>query len=237
MTRHPLQRFQSPSRTFSLVLHTAGLASFLMAFRFLSQLVHPISHGFGGNYQHLTNIGLALSFATFVAAVLADLTLSPALFRLKNFLSVTSAPLEVLITLLYWGIRAIDKKLLFPPDFELPLVPDLSFHLVPAVALTADLLLLSPPYTVPAYGAMAISMTIAFLYWGWVELCFSYNGWFVFSSLHLLFCFLRFSATRRNGSVAHGVNPLSQVSVSHLLRPQHSSARRPVYLLRISHDR
>ncbi|ROT36845.1 hypothetical protein SODALDRAFT_298481 [Sodiomyces alkalinus F11] len=178
MTRHPLQRLAAPSRTFSLALHTAGLASFLMSFRFLNELLHPIAHGFGGNYQHLTNIGLALSFATFVAAVLADLTLSPALFRLKNVLSVTSAPLEVLITLLYWGIRAVDKKLLFPPDFELALVPDLSFHLAPAVALTLDLLLLSPPYTVPAYGAMAISMTIAFLYWGWVEFCFSYNGWY-----------------------------------------------------------
>ncbi|KAL2756343.1 hypothetical protein ACRALDRAFT_1063688 [Sodiomyces alcalophilus JCM 7366] len=150
-----------------------------MSFRFLSELMHPIADGFGGNYQHLTNIGLVLSFATFSVAVLADLTLSPALFRLKNFLSVTSAPLEVLITLLYWGIRAVDKALLFPPGFELALVPDLSFHLVPAVALTLDLLLLGPPYTVPAYGAMAISMTIAFLYWGWVELCFSYNGWFV----------------------------------------------------------
>lgn len=177
MARHPLQRLDSPSRAVSLILHILGIASFLMSFRFLEQFAHPISQGFGGNYQHLTNIGLILSFATFAVGLLSDLTLSPRLFAAKNALSVTSAPLEVLISLLYWGIRAIDKSLLFPPDFELAMIPDVSFHLVPAVVLTLDLLLLSPPWTIQAYSAMAVSMVIAFLYWGWVELCFSYNGW------------------------------------------------------------
>lgn len=48
---------------------------------------------------------------------------------------------------------------------------------MPAIMLTLDLMFLSPPWTVQGYGAMTISMTIAFLYWGWVELCFSKNGW------------------------------------------------------------
>ena len=48
---------------------------------------------------------------------------------------------------------------------------------MPAIMLTLDLMFLSPPWTVKGYGAMTISMTIAFLYWGWVELCFSKNGW------------------------------------------------------------
>ncbi|KAH6691312.1 integral membrane protein [Plectosphaerella plurivora] len=178
MARHNLQRLASPSRSFSLALHTLGLASFALAFHFLNALTHPISAGFGGNYQHLTNIGLLLSTATFVTAALADLTLNPTLFAAKNFLSVTTAPLEVLISLLYWGIRTIDKSLLYPPGFELALLPDVSFHLAPAVLLTLDLLLLSPPWTIRGYSALVLSLGIAFLYWGWVELCFSHNGWY-----------------------------------------------------------
>ena len=96
-------------------------------------------------------------------------------FDIKNVISVCSAPLEVLISTLYWGISLIDKSLLFPPELQLPLLPDVGFHLMPAVMLTIDLLLLSPPWTIKAYGAMGISTVLAFLYWGWVEYCFSHN--------------------------------------------------------------
>lgn len=189
MARHQNQRLASPSRTFSLALHILGLASFALAFHFLFALTHPISAGFGGNYQHLTNIGLLASTATFASGLLADLTLNPSLFALKNFLSVTTAPLEVLISLLYWGIRTIDKSLLYPPGFSLDLLPDVSFHLAPAVLLTLDLLLLSPPWTIRAYSALGLSLVIAFLYWGWVELCFSHNGWYPYPMYVALYSF------------------------------------------------
>ncbi|TDZ17735.1 UPF0641 membrane protein [Colletotrichum orbiculare MAFF 240422] len=132
--------------------------------------------GFGGNYQHLTNIGLILSCATFTTGLLADITLNAQLFAIKNALATTAAPLEVLISILYWGIRSIDERLLIPEGFELHWLPDVGFHLIPAVVLSLDLILFSPPWTIRAYSAMAISMTFAFAYWGWVELCFSKNG-------------------------------------------------------------
>lgn len=44
---------------------------------------------------------------TFAAGLLADITLSPQLFLAKNILSVCSAPLEVLISVLYWGLRLV----------------------------------------------------------------------------------------------------------------------------------
>ncbi|KAL0939039.1 uncharacterized protein CTRU02_205649 [Colletotrichum truncatum] len=176
MTRHRLQRLESPSRTLSLLLHIAGLCSFFASFQFLSTLTHEISMGFGGNYQHLTNIGLILSAVTFATGILADITLSNKLFVIKNALSTTTAPLEVLISILYWGIRSIDERLLMPEGFELHWLPDIGFHLIPAVVLTLDLIFFSPPWTIRAYSAMAVSMAFAFLYWGWVELCFSKNG-------------------------------------------------------------
>lgn len=54
-----------------------------------------------------TIIGLSLATGTFAIALLADVTLSSNLFSFKNALSVASAPMEVLISILYWGIRLV----------------------------------------------------------------------------------------------------------------------------------
>ena len=159
------------------MLHVIGLLSFSASFDYLGKNSSPTQQGFGGSFQFLTIIGLALATATFATGLLADVTLSRQLFDLKNVLSICSAPLEVLISVLYWSLCAIDKTLVVPPEFALPFVPDFGFHAMPAIMLTLDLLLLSPPWTVRAYSAMTISMVIAFLYWFWIEYCFSKNGW------------------------------------------------------------
>lgn len=125
MARHPLQRLSSPSRSLSAAAHLLGLLSFSASFAYLEQFPTPLYHGFGGNYQFLTIIGLAMATATFAVGLLADLTLSRRLFELKNILSVCSAPLEVLISVLYWGLCAIDPSLVVPPELALPLLPDL----------------------------------------------------------------------------------------------------------------
>jgi hypothetical protein len=178
MARHPLQRFASPSRTFSALLHIIGLLSFSASFRFLFIYPNPVSQGYGGSFQFLTIIGLAISTMTFSFGLLADITLDPRLFAIKNALSVSSAPLEVLVSILYWGLCAIDKSLVIPPGYHLPFIPDFGFHAMPAIMLALDLLLYSPPWTVKSYGAMTVSLTFAFLYWGWIEFCYSKNGWY-----------------------------------------------------------
>ena len=176
--QHPLQRLTSPSpSSLSLPFHLLGIASFGYNFYFLTTWVNPIAQAYGWHFQFLTIIGLAASLASFACGALADLSGSRLLFRAKNTLSVAATPLEVLISVLYWGIRAIDPHLLFPDEFRLGLGVDAGFHLAPAVFLTLDLLLFSPPWTIPAYGAMALSTSIGFAYWYWVELCFSKNGW------------------------------------------------------------
>jgi hypothetical protein len=177
MARHPLQRLASPSRAFSGLIHLLGLLSFSASFTYLFTFPTPISASYGGQFQYLTIIGLALATVTFTLGLLADVALSPQLFAAKNVLSVCSAPLQVLVTILYGGLCAIDKGLVVPPELELPFLPDFGFHAMPAIMLSLDLLLLSPPWTVKSYNAMAISLTLAFAYWGWVEHCFSKNGW------------------------------------------------------------
>jgi hypothetical protein len=160
-----------------MLLHIAGIVSFLETFRFLNNWETPIADAFGGHYQFLTIIGLALALCTFVVGLIADLTLSPSLFQAKNFLAVCSTPLEVLISILFWGLCAIDKSLVFPPDSQLDLLPNFGFHAAPGLFLTLDLLLLSPPWTINGFAAVTLSQTLAFLYWFWVEHCYRQNGW------------------------------------------------------------
>jgi hypothetical protein len=180
--RHPLQRLASPSRSFSTVIHLIGIFSFCASFGYLTVNPGPMPDSYGGQFKFLTIIGLAASLLTFSAGLLADLTGSAQLFAIKNRLSVASAPLEVLVSILYWGLTAVDKSLVMPPDVALPFLPDFGFHAMPAIMMTIDLLLLSPPWTIRAYPAIALSLAIAFLYWGWVEWCFSKNGWCVHTS-------------------------------------------------------
>ncbi|OTA89704.1 hypothetical protein M434DRAFT_398420 [Hypoxylon sp. CO27-5] len=202
---HPLQRLTSPSRHVSLLVHLAGILSFAASFKFLFGWETPMSAAFGGHFQFLTIIGLALALCTFIVGFLADVTLSSRLFELKNILSVCSAPLEVLISILYWGLCAIDKSLVFPPEFQLDFLPDFGFHAAPALFLAIDLLLLSPPWTIHGYSALALSELLAFLYWFWVEYCYSRNGWYPYPIFDILSTWQRallftFSASLMTGS-------------------------------------
>lgn len=139
-TIHPLQRLASPSRSISAIIHLLGIASFSASFRWLFLYPSPENEKFGGVFQFLTIIGLALALTSMVLGLLADITLSSALFNAKNVISVCSTPLEVLVSILYWGITIIDKRLLVPEEYQLPFWPDFGFHASkppPKAAMTA----------------------------------------------------------------------------------------------------
>jgi len=81
----------------------------------------------------------------------------------------------------------IDPKLVIPewsPKMWLPI--DLSFHLVPALSLTIDLLLFSPPWTIAAMPAFILAVSLAFGYWFWIELCYSYNAFYPYPIFTML---------------------------------------------------
>lgn len=135
-----------------------------------------INDSYGWHWQYLTILGLTVAHLTFVIGLIADVTLSPRLFAIKNTLSLCSAPLEVLISILYWGISAIDKTLVIPPEIHIAPWADVGFHAMPSVLLTIDLLFLSPPWTIKALPAMGLSSAIAVGYWAWVDHCYKQNG-------------------------------------------------------------
>ncbi|KAF7174144.1 hypothetical protein CNMCM5623_006471 [Aspergillus felis] len=178
VAKHPVQRMSSPSRGFSALVHLIGLASFIGSFKFMHENPNRANEAYGWHFQYLTVLGLALSTLTFAFALLADLTLSARLFLVKNLLSICSAPMEVLISVLYWSLRMIDERLVVPDWAYIPMHADIGFHAVPAIVLLIDLLLLSPPWTISIVPALGLSSTIAFGYWIWIERCYKHNGWY-----------------------------------------------------------
>ncbi|KAI9674453.1 MAG: hypothetical protein M1817_001791 [Caeruleum heppii] len=184
--RHPLQRLAAPSRGFSAFVHVSGIASFVASFKYLVDYPTIINDSYGWHMQYLTIIGLSLATLTFSTGFLADLSLSPRLFKVKNGLLVTSAPLEILISVLYWSLRLIDKRLVLPDWAELSPVADVGFHAAPALFLLVDLLLLSPPWTITSLPALGLSSIIAFVYWWWVEECYKHNGWYPYPIFELV---------------------------------------------------
>ncbi|KOS16680.1 UPF0641 membrane protein [Escovopsis weberi] len=183
---HPLQRLPSPSPSVSLLVHSLGFLSFSSSFHFLFSWDTPIATSYGWYLQFFTIIGLAVSHLCFTLALLADLSSSRALFRLKNVLAVAAAPLESVITLLYWGFSAVDPDLIVPAEYDLPFVQDLGFHAAPAVFLLLDMLLLSPPWTISTTGAAGLAFGLMAAYWVWVELCFSHNGSYPYPLFEIL---------------------------------------------------
>ena len=167
ISRHPLQRFRSPSRGLSSIFHVRIISTTTTLFQGLlltqsrqreypalrlhsnsefcvflfplpalihqalligrtqcklenlEQLPIPIltrtsNDSYGWHFQYLTIIGLSLATLTFTFGSLADITLSPRLFLIKNALSMCSAPLEVLISVLYWSLRAVRDTMRAP---------------------------------------------------------------------------------------------------------------------------
>ena len=79
----------------------------LLISRSLVDFPNPANEAFGWHFQFLTIIGLALATLTFCLGITADVTGSRRVFFLKNILLFCSAPLEVLISILYWGLRSV----------------------------------------------------------------------------------------------------------------------------------
>lgn len=176
MKDHPFQFFAAPSRSLSLLLHILGTASFGYSFYFLWSWETPVAYSYGWYFQFLTILSLGASTVAFIAGLLADVTSSRSLFSLKNAISTVATPLECLITILYWGLAAIDPALVTPPEYIIPLDVDLSFHLAPAVFLVLDHLFFSPPWGTSGIVMALYSTAVGFSYWYWVEICQNTNG-------------------------------------------------------------
>ncbi|KAK6703673.1 hypothetical protein SNK04_013604 [Fusarium graminearum] len=174
-----------------VLFHALGTSSFMFSFYLLTTWDSNYSRSFGWYFQLLTVVGLALSLVTFSLGLVADLVPANTLSKAKDAVAVLATPLEVLIAVLYWSIRMHNPSLLMPEDLVIDPLPDLGFHLVPAVLLALDLVLWSPRATITTRNMMSLSTVLAVVYWCWIEFCFYKNGWYPYPMMD------QFSAIQR----------------------------------------
>jgi hypothetical protein len=181
------------------------------------------NESFGWHLQFLTILGITICTICFIFGLLADVTNNVTCFTIKNYIALVAAPIEIVISILYWGLRAISRDLVVPPDLPLPpFIYDLTFHFFPALLLTIDALLLSPPWPSSPMNPQApllmlgMSTAVAFLYWWWIEICYSYNGFYPYPIFGMLSTHQRIGLFAMSGSIMWVVGGVLRASYAYL---------------------
>ncbi|CAO1635493.1 unnamed protein product [Parajaminaea phylloscopi] len=204
-------RLARPSPALQSIWYGIGLASCSFAFSQFHELEQlagiDLSSQFGGHYQFLTNISLVLTFVTLLLGMTRAVSPSLPLTReLKTVATAITMPIEVIVSLLYWTVLAIDPTLLIPsrevPDplnpgqfvtetVRLPLLTDLCMHAFPAILLSVDYLAFSAPLPLRRPNILSswpiwTSIISTISYCLWAEVCKAHNGQYPYPLLSVL---------------------------------------------------
>ncbi|KAI5964263.1 uncharacterized protein KGF55_002205 [Candida pseudojiufengensis] len=120
-----------------------------------------------GQWQFLTNLSLIYSIITFIIGFLAHLFKNQTLFLIKNDLHPIGLALESIVAGVYWPLRLFFLNLLTkdPSKFKMPIVTDLSIHLMPIISLLIDYLVFMPKWTISINTALAFVVSFTTFYW------------------------------------------------------------------------
>ena len=216
----------------ALLLVRMGVRAFFLGtslFGFMMWWEHPdyirlIVHSkYAGKYEYLTYLGVAVTIGTIVTASAADLlqnlgtsthgkkghqgvrgTAARNTAVARNWLLAIAFPMETLITVLYWTLRAFDRSLLSSTHLLrrgefLAVESDISNHLLPFFYVWAELLLFSPFIARPFVRQMAHKLALVACngaYMAWSHFLFLKNKRWVYPLLGKL------STTQHFGLVA-----------------------------------
>lgn len=204
-------RLAQPSPALQSIWYGIGLASCSFAFAQFHEMEKlagvELSRQFGGHYQFLTNISLVLTFATLLLGMTRAVSPSlPITRELKTVASAITMPIEVIVSILYWSVLAIDPDLLIPQrkvadplnpgqfimeTVRLPILTDLCMHAFPAILLSVDFLAFSPPFPIrrpnrlTSWPILATAIS-TIVYCLWAELCKANNGYYPYPLLSIL---------------------------------------------------
>lgn len=129
---------------------------------------------YAGRLEFLTNLGLILTICTTTCSLLADLLHTKKhlhFLQLHNFFLGLSFPIESVIFLLYWSIRAYDRELVSSREMlsrglQMPLFTDLALHFVPAIGLYLDLFVFAKSFVASrAHVFSLVAFNNAYMIW------------------------------------------------------------------------
>lgn len=171
----------SVKRVLGGLLNAFAFYQYSLALHWLFFLDHGvISKTYGTHFVFLTIIGLVVSYIVQALGVIFALTKSKLIKNLKDGLNKLSTPLELVISILYWGIRSYDPKLLINEEIQegLPLWVDMSIHFLPAAVGSLDVLFFSPRWKTSFVNIFFQFSLCATAYWYWVDYAYSRNGFY-----------------------------------------------------------
>ncbi|OCL12951.1 hypothetical protein AOQ84DRAFT_311303 [Glonium stellatum] len=184
---HPEPRHsEPPRRTYGHIqLHFQALVLFALGFEHLRSNQNPITIGFGGNFQFLTNIALGLSALTAILGVIYDVTGSRLVLVCQSRVLFLATPLEAVLTICYWSIYIYDNSLIVDSRMG-PLLPwykEMLVHVCPLICLLPDHVFYSVRYFPSLRASLAFFSAFIISYHIWLRICFDRNGFWPYPIL------------------------------------------------------
>lgn len=122
-----------------------------------------------GHLQFLTNWALAFVLFSLGVSSLTYLTRLKLLWKIKHEIHPVALVICSVVSFVYWPLRIfmLDRMVVNVGEFLVPIIFDISLHLLPTIVLTLEYLLFMPAWRLTWVGAMGWSITITYAYW-WV---------------------------------------------------------------------
>lgn len=147
------------------------------------------ARSYGGHLQSLTILGIVTSLLHQSLSVLSLLTRLRTLNALQSWVLMVSAPLEVVVALLYWQLKYFNNDLVKDMRFGLVINPalDRQCHLYPAIfEFLSATFLAQRRWRTPTLVPALVFMVISGAYWAWFEYTFQKNAFYPYPLLDLL---------------------------------------------------
>ena len=191
----------NPIAWLAVVFHLAMVVFYSLLLYHGRNIIHDNVHildptgkipSYGGRFKYLTHINQWVQLAFFALQFITDLLpKSSTKNKFQNvsdlFFTSLAVPLSLVVTLVFWGLYAVDRKLIYPEVFDKFVPPYLNhfWHTTIALWILFEIILV-----VHRFPSIALAASFVFVYStayiSWVVWVFVKTGWWIYPVLKVL---------------------------------------------------
>jgi hypothetical protein len=175
-------------------IHVVGFTSFAFAIYYnacvleLPEHIHTRSENYGGPAKYLTFLNMCLQCVFFLVCLLADLTSSKSVKKVKDLMFAGAAfPIGMFVAVIFWGLWAVDRELIFPKklDGHFPVWLNHFMHTTVLPLQLGELTFSSHKYPSRIVGG-GITSLLTLGYLVWIHVVYHYGGFWVYPVFRVL---------------------------------------------------
>jgi len=176
------------------LIHVLGFTSFAYAIYYdafvleLPEHIHSRSESFGGLAKYLTFLNMCLQCIFFLVCLLADITSSKTINKIKDVMFASAAfPIGIFVAVIFWGLWAVDRELIFPKKLDgfFPVWLNHFMHTTVLPLQLSELIFSSHKYPSRMVGGGITSLlTLGYLIW--IHVIYHYGGFWVYPVFRVL---------------------------------------------------